>query len=217
MRVRSGSNLAALVVETKSGQDIKVKEEKFKAEVGPQQGFDLSQINTHYEHRRRLRKEKMVLRYGEFIPLIARSERGLEERVLTFARYSLQETAIIATNLNDYEVQFYADLSPLKQLYLGSYKDNTVIMVTDWLKPENPAQYYFLKELLNLKQHIRLRGYKSSVLGFTICSTESGDSFVVKKALQQSLERTKAKLASGQSIESEQISLLVTDILETSP
>ncbi len=33
----------------------------------------------------------------------------------------------------------------------------------------------------------------------------------------QSLERTKQKLASGQSIESESISLLYTDILEQSP
>lgn len=88
VRVRSGSNLAALEVESK-GADIKIKEEKFKADIGPQQGFDLSQINTHYEHRRRLRREKMVLRYGEFIPLIARNEQNLEDRVLAFARYSL--------------------------------------------------------------------------------------------------------------------------------
>lgn len=52
-------------------------------------GFDLSHINTHYEHRRRLRRDKMVLRYGEFIPLIAKNEKSLEERVLAFARYSL--------------------------------------------------------------------------------------------------------------------------------
>ena len=34
--------------------------------------LDLSKINTHYMHRRRLRKEKMVLRYGEVIFLCAR-------------------------------------------------------------------------------------------------------------------------------------------------
>lgn len=46
----------------------------------------------------------MVLRYGEYIPLNAKKDDvNLEERVLTFARYSLQETAIIATNVHDQE------------------------------------------------------------------------------------------------------------------
>ena len=34
-RVRSGSSLAAVVVEQTQGQDLKFKEEKFKAEIGP--------------------------------------------------------------------------------------------------------------------------------------------------------------------------------------
>lgn len=89
-------------------------------------------------------------------------------------------------------------------------------MVSDWIRPDNPTQYFFLKELLNLKQQIRLRPYQSTVSGLTICSSD-GDSFVVKKALTQSLERTKVKLTSGQSIESEQISLIFTDILQNSP
>jgi len=63
-RVRSGSNMAAMLIEQKQGQDLKIKEEKFKADIGPMQGFDLRKINTHYEHRRKLRREKMVLRYG---------------------------------------------------------------------------------------------------------------------------------------------------------
>lgn len=74
VRVRSGSNLAALVVEQKQGQDLKLKEDKFKSDIGPQMGFDLSKIGSHYESRRRLRRDKMVLRYGEFIPLIARND-----------------------------------------------------------------------------------------------------------------------------------------------
>jgi hypothetical protein len=74
IRVRSGSNLAALVVEQKEGSDLKLKEDKFKSDIGPQMGFDLSKISSHYEHRRRLRRDKMVLRYGEFIPLIAKND-----------------------------------------------------------------------------------------------------------------------------------------------
>jgi hypothetical protein len=55
-------------------------------------------------------------------------------------------------------------------------------MVTDWLKPDTPAQYYFLKELLMLRTQIRLRPYTSTVMGFTVCSTD-GDQFVIRKAL----------------------------------
>lgn len=39
----------------------------------------------------------------------------------------------------------------------------------------------------------------------------------MKKALTQSIERTKVKLQSGENIESEQISLLFMDILENHP
>jgi hypothetical protein len=42
--------------------------------MAPEQGFDLSKINSHYIHRRALRREKMVLRYGELIMLTARDE-----------------------------------------------------------------------------------------------------------------------------------------------
>lgn len=46
----------------------------------------------------------MVLCYGEYIPLVARiNDYKIDERVFAYARYSLQETAIIATNLNDKE------------------------------------------------------------------------------------------------------------------
>ena len=45
---------------------------QFKQALDPVQGFDLSKINSHYQHRRRLRREKMVLRYGELIQLTAR-------------------------------------------------------------------------------------------------------------------------------------------------
>jgi len=81
--------------------------------MGPQHGYDLSKISSHYEHRRRLRREKMVLRYGELIPLVARHANGWHNHVLAFGRYSLLETAVIATNLNDAEVTFYIDTAAL--------------------------------------------------------------------------------------------------------
>lgn len=63
-RIRSGHNLAALKVESSSYEEITQKERQFRQEVGEDFGFDLSKINSHYEHRRYLRQQKMVLRYG---------------------------------------------------------------------------------------------------------------------------------------------------------
>ena len=52
-----------------------------------------------------LRREKMVFRYGELAPLRCMnddsSDHGFVSNVLSFARYSLMETAIVATNLSE--------------------------------------------------------------------------------------------------------------------
>lgn len=57
----------------------------------------------------------MVLRYGELVPLIARNEKGWFDRVACFARYSLMETAIVATNFSDMVVKsFWIDFSALE-------------------------------------------------------------------------------------------------------
>ena len=69
--------------------------------MGPEIGFDLSKISSHYESRNRLRKDKMALRYGELVPLVARHAKGWHTDVLAYARYSIMETAVIATNLSD--------------------------------------------------------------------------------------------------------------------
>ena len=74
-KVRSGVNIGVNYVEAQEGQ-LHVKEQKFKAGLAPEDGFDLSKVNTHYMHRRRLRKEKMALRYGEMVMLAARDERN---------------------------------------------------------------------------------------------------------------------------------------------
>ena len=42
--------------------------------MNPDLGFDLKKIKSHYESRRALRAEKMVLRYGELCPLLARDQ-----------------------------------------------------------------------------------------------------------------------------------------------
>jgi hypothetical protein len=71
-RVRSGSNLSALLVDSRGG-DMRSKEQRYREEVGINYGFDLSKIRSHYESRMKLRASKMVLRYGELCPLVARN------------------------------------------------------------------------------------------------------------------------------------------------
>ena len=90
----------------------------------------------------------MVLRYGELIPLVARHNNGWHNHVLSFGRYSLLETAIISTNLNEAEVHFYVDLTALSSLYKKNFSESTVIMVQNILKADQPPAYYFLKEYL---------------------------------------------------------------------
>ena len=65
-----------MFVESREGADIKQKEKKFKKEIGAEVGFDLSKIGSHYESRNRLRRDKMALRYGELVPLVARHAKG---------------------------------------------------------------------------------------------------------------------------------------------
>ena len=72
----------------------------------------------------------MVLRYGELIPLVARHDNGWHERVLSFARYSIMETAIISINFNDHESTFWVDLKALEELFKqNKFTNNTVVMI----------------------------------------------------------------------------------------
>ena len=65
-RVRSGTNLSAL----EQTQEYSSKDKQFRESVGPDQGFDLHKIQSHYESRRYLRQIKMTLRYGQMCPIV---------------------------------------------------------------------------------------------------------------------------------------------------
>jgi hypothetical protein len=80
----------------------------------------------------------MVLRYGEIFFLTAREkENEWHEDVLTFARYSMMETVIVAINLSDSNRSFYVDSSALMPTFRKAYSNNTVIMVKDLLNNVN--------------------------------------------------------------------------------
>jgi len=111
----------------------------------------------------------MVLRYGELVPLVARHDKGWHTHVLAFARFSLIETAVVATNLNDSKVIFHFDMENLIPLFMKAYSPNTVIMVTDWLLEEPTQDYFFLREFLSMKKNFDLGPFKSIILGITLC------------------------------------------------
>ena len=105
-------------------------------DIGPLQGFDLKKISKHYEHRRKLRKEKMVLRYGLLKPLVAYhpdQSKEWHKYILAYARHSLMETAIIATNVSNEKQEFFIDSSELSILYEKTHSENTVVLVQYWL------------------------------------------------------------------------------------
>jgi hypothetical protein len=98
-----------------------------------------------------LRREKMVFRYGELAPLRCmnnevETDQGFVSTVLSFARYTLMETAIVATNLSDVSQKFWVDLSNLKHLLGQIYGANAVVLTHDLLSPNPEAsqEYFFL-------------------------------------------------------------------------
>ena len=198
------------------GGVIQQKAEEVKQNLDPRLGYDLSQINTHYLHRRRLRKEKMVLRYGEFMYLTARDEQdNWQDSILAFARYSLMETVIIATNLSEQEKAFYVDAAALMPTFKRAYSNNTVVMVKNCLQDHSDPQYYFLREFLELREIRELAPYHSMLISLQIIDD---DQYIFKKCLTTSIERLKRNLVTGEkSIESEQISLLFMDCIENDP
>lgn len=171
-KVRSGLNIANIYTEAKEGP-IQQKEQQFVQSLQAEQGFDLSQVNTHYQHRRALRREKMVLRYGQLIMLTARDQdRKSISDILVYARYSLMETAIIATNLSDQNRRFFLDLSQLLPVYQKAYTNNTVVMIKNIISDDKEPEYYFLREFIELNTPKNLPPYHSLMISVTICEED---------------------------------------------
>lgn len=158
----------------------------------------------------------MVLRYGEVIHLTARDQdfKYIPD-VLVYARYSLMETMIIATNMTEHTKKFHLDLSQLLPTFKKAYANNTVVMIKNIIADQGTdPEYYFLREFIELGQLKSLPAYRSLMISVQICDD---DQFIFKKCLTNSIERTKRNLLAHKSIETEQISLLFTDCVEHNP
>jgi hypothetical protein len=117
----------------------------------------------------------MVLRYGETIFLTARSvEDGSkwQENVLCYARYSMMETVIIATNLSEHEKKFYIDMNAILPTIKKAYGNNIVITVKDCINNQSEPNYYFLREFLESREVHELRPYRSLILSLHVVDND---------------------------------------------
>lgn len=71
--------------------------------------------------------------------------------VLCYARYSLSETVIIATNISDNNIKFTLDMSGILPIFEKAYGGNTVVMVKNVISDIGDPEYYFLREFVELK------------------------------------------------------------------
>lgn len=94
-------------------KSMQAMEDRLRAEVGPEYGFDLQQIAGHYEHRRQCRMRYRVLRDGDMTMLTARHRFGEHGHVFTFARHLPGQVAVVAANFNGHPSTFAVDCSNL--------------------------------------------------------------------------------------------------------
>ena len=80
----------------------------------------------------------MVFRYGELAALRCMNDEQSKEQpfvsnVLSFARYTLMETAVVATNMSETTQKFWVDLTKLKNILGQIYGANAVVITCDLL------------------------------------------------------------------------------------
>jgi len=193
-----------------SGAEAKKKDEEATKQLGPQFGFDLKKIGLHYEHRRKLRAEKAVLRYGQFVMLEARHSEGWHPYVLAFARFSHSETALIAVNFTDRDVSFHIDMTNLIPLFRKHYPPNVVVLFTDWFT-EREKDYYFLSELIGDRIQYTLKPFSSMCRGII---TINNDPYAYAVALEKSALRVGTKVLRGLNCQSSQLCQQLIDCVE---
>eukprot|EP00826_Nyctotherus_ovalis_P018630 TRINITY_DN1559_c0_g2_i1.p1 TRINITY_DN1559_c0_g2~~TRINITY_DN1559_c0_g2_i1.p1 ORF type:complete len:671 (+),score=215.16 TRINITY_DN1559_c0_g2_i1:215-2227(+) len=204
------SSLTSLSVVSTPGE-VKKKEEEIAQQLGPQFGFDLKKIYLHYEHRRKLRNTKPVLRYGELVVLEAKHSEGTHPHVFAFARFSTSETAVIAINFTDRNVSFYIDMKNLLPLMQKHYPPSIVVLFSDWIIDEK-KDYYFLHELTNSKISMTLKPFASSCMGIMICKN---DPYALAIALEESAIRLNTKIIKGEDCSSSQLCLQLIHVLSS--
>jgi starch synthase len=188
-RVESSTSLSAV----SSQREIKTSTERLVKEVGPEYGFDLTQIGLHYKHRRMIRCEKEVIRKGDLIPLVVKHAHGWHKQVLAFARYTPDETAIIVINFNDHPVKGYLELQKLEGRF--SALESNIFSFGKWSDPDSD-DYYLKEELLSEAHEVELSPFRTELFGIYPSDVDA------KVALQNAVDRFMKKLSNNQPTDS---------------
>jgi len=184
--------------------DVVKKTNEYQQSIGPESGFDLTRIKAHYHHRRSLRHQKAVLRYGELIPLIVRHDHGWHKQVLAFARHYKEETAVIVINLTESEIMGSLDLRNLD----GHITDSSVFSLGLWSDTETD-QYFFREELLKSLHEVHLGPYASQFYGLYPAGLDAENTVVA------SAVRMKNRIDEGKSTDSAVLSLKLIELLQS--
>jgi starch synthase len=173
-------------------KELEKKESSFQKELGPEVGFDITKIKLHYKHRREIRAEREVLRYGDLIPLVFKHDHGWHKQVIAFARCLPTEVAVILINLNEHPVVGYADLSGIQKYLTG--EGTCVYSCSHWLENSN-EEYFFKEEIFMDRHYSTIAPYRSNIFSILPSNVTS------QQCLSHSLRRLKYALENSSSVE----------------
>ena len=89
--------------------------------MGPQYGFDLFQINQHYDYFRSLRNDYPILERGSFLPLHLKPS---SMKILAFCRYEQDSIFIVITS---FEAEPQQVTLCLDELYLPILNMSSIV------------------------------------------------------------------------------------------
>lgn len=192
------SDMKGMNVRSVSTEDlIKIQqmEEKTRQEIGPQAGFDINQINGHYNHRIMLRQEHKVLRSGNLINIDVAPQQ--EDQIFAFARVYEDEIAVIVMNLKGGQDGSQYESNVNVELKLTSFLPNLPERLTKKLgslfRIINIVTNEVVSSELFTLEELMFRGYNFSLAPLTtiVLSFEplqNSESFE-KEHFQQCLQR----------------------------
>jgi starch synthase len=177
--------------------------------LGPEQGFDLTKINFHYDHYRKLRSKHACLKRGKMLYLKAMNNNGqIHPGVLAFARQTEDETGIFAINFRDQESNFLLDLRPL----VGEESNfDTICNIQNW-DNEEKGEYFFLRELSQGRMTRKIGPFSSVCFGFSVAPNNQ-DIFRKTMETSNSLLINELETRKDTSVDSFQSSIKLKEIL----
>ena len=210
-------NISSLInlsgIEIKQIKEIDKRQNMLIRELGPDQGFDLSKIKYHYNHKRKMRFNHESIRRGKLIYLKALDNNGNEHPgIFTFARKTEEEIGIFVINFRENETNFSLDLSNLLGEEINNDM-NTICYIEDWDDENEKGEYYFLRELTEGHLYTKIYGYHSLCFGFSIVPlTEENYRKTLEKSNSKMLKEI-SKEDKRSTLDNYQITLRLKDIL----